>query len=100
MVTNEEDIWFTKAKDDQSVYVFLTRIPDWPRGQRREFLLRSVEATPETTIGVLGQTDRLVEYNPNATRNRVFSKRTKGCSSRWSVRNGSTTTTSGPTRSS
>ncbi|MCP5110482.1 MAG: alpha-L-fucosidase [bacterium] len=61
----EEDIWFTKQKDADTVYAFLTRIPDWPRGERRDFLLRSVKATSGTKISVLGHAGEIVEYMPH-----------------------------------
>ncbi len=64
VVPREEDIWFTKNKGANTIYVFLTRQPDWPRGQRREFLLRSVKATGNTRISVLGHNGRIVEYMP------------------------------------
>lgn len=64
VVPREEDVWFTKKKDANTLYVFLTRRPDWPRGERREFLLRSVKATPSTRISVLGHNGRTVEYMP------------------------------------
>ena len=65
-VIREGNIWFSKAKDDDTVYAFLTRLPDWKRGDRKEFTLRSVRATAETTVSVLGQTGRVLEYNVNA----------------------------------
>ncbi|MEW5974318.1 MAG: alpha-L-fucosidase [Acidobacteriota bacterium] len=64
VVPREEDIWFSKSKDRNTVYAFLTRQPEWPRGQRREFLLRSVKATTKTRISVLGHNGRVVEYMP------------------------------------
>jgi alpha-L-fucosidase len=64
-VTNEGNIWFTKSKDSASVYAFLTGIPDWERGTRREFLLQSVAATDATEVNVLGQSGRVVEYMPD-----------------------------------
>lgn len=66
IVTNEEDIWFTQKKDGSAVYAFLTRVPDWKRGSRMEFTLRSVQATADTQISVLGHAGEVVEYNPNA----------------------------------
>jgi alpha-L-fucosidase len=66
VVTNEENIWFTKRKDENTVYAFLTRLPDWPRGRRQQFLLHSVTATDRTRVSVLGQNDRVVEYDPKA----------------------------------
>lgn len=66
IVPREEDIWFTRRKDGAAVYAFLTRMPDWPRGERREFLLCSVKATSGTRISVLGHDGRIVEYMPDA----------------------------------
>jgi len=62
IITNEGDIWFSQSKDDQSVYTVLFDQKDWPRGERREFLLNSVKATPDTKVSVLGQSDKIVEY--------------------------------------
>ncbi len=64
VVTNEDDVWFTRRKDGQALYVFLTRNPNWPRGERRQFLLESVKATPTTQISVLGSSGKVVEYMP------------------------------------
>jgi alpha-L-fucosidase len=66
IVSNEEDIWFSKSKSGNTIYAYLTRMPDWPRGERREFTLKSVRATAETKISVLGQSGEVVEYNPDA----------------------------------
>ncbi len=62
-VIREGDIWFTKAKDADTVYAFLTKLPDWKRGERKEFTLASVRATDETVVSVLGQSGRVLEYN-------------------------------------
>jgi alpha-L-fucosidase len=79
-VTNEGDIWFTKSKDSDTVNAFLTGIPDWERGTRREFLLRSVEAGEDTKIRVLGQSDRVVEYLPDVDATSRFTQTTDGLS--------------------
>jgi alpha-L-fucosidase len=42
--------------------VVITGLPDWPKGDRKEFVLGSVKATPQTTISVLGQNDQVTEY--------------------------------------
>ena len=65
VVANEESIWFTKRKNTNTVYAFLTRIPDWSRGARKEFLVQSVQATSKTTVSVLGHAGKLVEYSPS-----------------------------------
>lgn len=61
VVSREGDIWFT-AKGDSTVYALVTNLPDWKEGERKEFLLHSVKATAATTIGVLGQNSRIIEY--------------------------------------
>ncbi len=65
VVPRENNIWFTKKKDGSALYVFLTRQPDWPRGERREFVLHSVKANATTRISVLGHGGKLVEYMPD-----------------------------------
>ena len=64
IISNEGDIWFSKNKDDKTVYAYLTNIKNWVRGDRKTFLLKSVKATTNTEISVLGQTGNVIEYNP------------------------------------
>lgn len=64
VITNENDIWFTKQKDSNTVYAFLTRMQPWKLGDPKTVTLRSVRATPQTKISVLGQSDEIVEYRP------------------------------------
>lgn len=78
VVSREEDIWFTRGKDGSTVYAFLTRAGDWSRGQRREYLLQSVEATPATKISVLGHGGKLVEYSPTTDATPRFQQTDKG----------------------
>ncbi|WP_372797082.1 alpha-L-fucosidase [Pontiella sp.] len=62
IVTNEGNIWFTKAKDEDTVYVFLTKQKDWYRKDRREFVIGSVEVTDKTEISVVGHNGKAIEY--------------------------------------
>lgn len=62
IVTNEDNLWFTAAKDKKTVYAVITDQPDWAKGDRKEFVLGSVKATPKTKISVLGQNDQVTEY--------------------------------------
>ncbi|WKN44956.1 alpha-L-fucosidase [Tunicatimonas pelagia] len=64
-VSHEGDIWFTRHRENNTVYAYLTNQPNWTRGDRKEFLLRSVKATADTKISVLGQSGNLVEYQPD-----------------------------------
>jgi alpha-L-fucosidase len=65
VVTNENNVWFTKRKDEETVYAFITHDEHWRLGDSKTITLRSVRATPRTTMSVLGQSDELVEYKPD-----------------------------------
>lgn len=71
----EGDLWFTKAKDEQTAYVFITNQPEWFKGKRRLFYTESIRATEQTEISVLGQNDMVVEYSPNNIPKSLFSQR-------------------------
>jgi alpha-L-fucosidase len=77
-VIREGDTWFTKAKDEDAVYAFLTKQAPWKRGERREFALQSVRATGNTAISVLGHGGELVEYQPNTDATPRFEQREDG----------------------
>ncbi len=78
ILTNEDNIWFTRGKDDSTVFAYLTGIGDWARGARKEFLLKSVKSTPSTRVSVLGQSDRVVEYDAAADATTRFEQREDG----------------------
>jgi len=78
IITHEENIWFTASKDRKTVYAIITGIAGWSRGERKAFVLGSVKATPETKISVLGQNDKVVEYNPEADPTSRFTQTAKG----------------------
>ncbi len=65
VITNEENIWFTRAKDSNTVYAFVTGGVPWLWGEPRTLLLKSVKATAQTTVSVLGQNDKVLEYHPD-----------------------------------
>jgi alpha-L-fucosidase len=64
VITNEQNIWFTKAKDEDTVYAIVKQQPAWVRGQWRDFVLKSVATTGATQVSVLGQNGRVLEYTP------------------------------------
>ena len=78
VVSREEDVWFTREIDGSAVYAFLTRTANWIRGQRREFVFQSVEATPGTKISVLGHGGKIVEYSPTVDATPRFRQTDKG----------------------
>ena len=64
VITNEQNIWYTKAKNAPTVYAIVKQQPRWVRGQWRDFVLKSVQATAQSEVSVLGQNGRLLEYRP------------------------------------
>lgn len=65
VITNEQDVWFTKAKDQDTLYAIVKQQPRWVRGQWRDFVLKSVSAGTDTEVSVLGQNGRVLEYRPD-----------------------------------
>ena len=69
VVTNENDVWFTKKKDEPTLYAFITgkERERWKYGEWNEITLRSLVATGQTRISVLGQNDQVLEYRKEVT---------------------------------
>lgn len=63
-VIREGNIWFTKKKNQNTVYAFITK-EAMPFGKRKAFTLNSIKAGPNTKISVLGQNGKVLEYAPN-----------------------------------
>jgi alpha-L-fucosidase len=63
VVSNEGNLWFTRKKGEDTVYVFITRTP-WVMGERKRFSLKSIKTTPETKMTVLGSDNKILEYKP------------------------------------
>ena len=63
VVTNEGDVWFTKRKDENTVYAIVTG-GDWPWGEKKSISLKSVGASAQTKVSILGQSDQVLEYRP------------------------------------
>ncbi len=76
-VTRENKIWFSKKRDENTVYAYLPSA-DWPFGERRSFKLSSVKATPGTRISVLGHNGKVLEYQPDIDPAPVFTSFDKG----------------------
>jgi alpha-L-fucosidase len=64
VVTNENDVWFARRKNEDTVYAFVAIQPPWKLGEWKTFTLRSVEATVNSVVSVLGQNDKVLEYRP------------------------------------
>jgi alpha-L-fucosidase len=67
VITNENDIWFTKSATSNTIYAFLTHINPWKLGEPKNVTLRSIRSTTATRVTVLGQSDEIVEYRPEIT---------------------------------
>jgi alpha-L-fucosidase len=65
VITNEKNVWFTKKANDDTVYAFITHEEHWRLGDAKTITLRSIKATPQTKMTVLGQSDEMVEYKPD-----------------------------------
>jgi alpha-L-fucosidase len=59
----EADLWFTRARDEETVYVFVTGV-EWPLGGRKNITLEGVRTTDASRIDVLGQSGEVLEYKP------------------------------------
>lgn len=60
-ITNENNIWFTRSKDQQSVYVFVNT-PYWKHMEEKAFFIRSLKGSSNTKVSILGQNDQMMEY--------------------------------------
>ena len=78
VVTNENDIWFTRRKNEDTVYAFVAVRPAWKLGEWKTFMLRSVEATQNTVLSVLGQNDKVLEYRPEVVPQTKWRQTEKG----------------------
>lgn len=78
IITNEDSAWLLRSKDGSALYAVLFDQKDWDRGQRREFLLKSVKASPDTMVEVLGQTGELTEYRPDLDAHTYWEQRENG----------------------
>jgi alpha-L-fucosidase len=67
VITNEQDVWFTKRKDTDTLYAVMKDREPWKRGTWRDIVLRSVKAGSSTQVSVLGQNDKVMEYQPGVT---------------------------------
>ena len=66
VITNEGDVWFTKAKDADTVYAFVPGSA-WTWGTQKTVVLQSVMAGVDTRVRILGQNERVLEYRPSVT---------------------------------
>ncbi|TWU38879.1 Alpha-L-fucosidase [Novipirellula aureliae] len=68
-VVGEDNVWYTQSKDGKCVYVFMTEFTGkdrWKHGERKNIVLKNWKATDQSKVSVLGQNDKVLEYNPKA----------------------------------
>ena len=58
--------------------LFLTRQKSWKKGDRKDFRIKCLKATDQTKISVLGQNDKVVEYEPNKDATTKFKQTDNG----------------------
>jgi alpha-L-fucosidase len=63
-VIREGDIWFTKARETETVYAFVTKTP-WLYRERKNVTVESVHATADSDVEILGQSGEVLEYQPD-----------------------------------
>ena len=61
IITNEQTTWFTKKKDENTLYAIVS--DPWKRGDWKDIVLHSVRASAKTEASVLGQNDLVYEYS-------------------------------------
>lgn len=63
-IIKEGDVWFTKAKDQNTLYAFIPAGKEWKYGERKDFVFRTLSGTDQTKVSILGYASELVEYKP------------------------------------
>ncbi len=66
-VTNEGDVWFTRKKNEDTVYAMVKENEPWAYGAWKDIVLKSVRATDKTHVSVLSQNDKVLEYRSDVT---------------------------------
>jgi alpha-L-fucosidase len=78
VITNEQEVWFTQAKSEDTLYAIVKQQPRWVRGQSRDIVLKSVAASDKTKVSVLGQNGRVLEYSPQVNPATTFHQELDG----------------------
>lgn len=78
VVTNEQNYWFTRKKNEDTVYVMVKEKERWKYGEWKEIVLRSVRATGATKVSVLSQNDKVLEYRPDVVPQTTWKQEANG----------------------
>ena len=99
VITNEQNIWFTKAKNEDTVYAIVKQQPRWVRGQWRDFVLKSVARHgPDPGQRAGPERPRAGIPARSESRAHVSSRKPTGCTSAPCSRTACRTTAAGRTR--
>jgi alpha-L-fucosidase len=72
IITNEENVWFTKKKDSSALYAIVDPQVPWRTGEWHDLVLHSVKATAKTEVSVLGANGEVLEYAPRVVPKSTF----------------------------
>jgi alpha-L-fucosidase len=64
-IIKEGEIWFTRAKDQNTVYAFIPSGDKWKYGERKDFVFRTLSGNDKTKVSILGYASELLEYKPD-----------------------------------
>ncbi len=78
ILPNEENIWFTWKPQEKILYAIITKMPNWEKGTRKEFIIKTAKTTSNSKVSVLGQSGELLEYNPTADATTYFEQKEDG----------------------
>lgn len=78
VITNENEIWFTREKDGDTVYAIVEQKSGWKWGTSRDITLLSVKASEKTEISVLGQSGEVLEYRADVVPRTTFTQTGEG----------------------
>ncbi len=78
VITNEGETWFTRKKDEDTVYAIVKSKQPWPFGVMRDVVLKSVRASANTKVSVLGENGKVLEYQPGVNPAPTFEQAADG----------------------
>ncbi len=78
VITNENDIWFTRENGTDTVYAIVEQKNEWKWGTPREITLLSVKAGEKTQVSVLGQSGEVLEYRADVVPRTTFTQTAEG----------------------
>jgi len=78
VVTNDNDVWYTKKKNEDTVFAIVRGKERWKYGEWTNLVLHSVQATDRTKVSVLGQNDEVLEYEPKVVPKTTWQQESDG----------------------